>query len=126
MPPKLCLNVASTVDLPACVSTNGILYLSEISINSSRAPEYFAPPPTSMIGFARDELIEISDKYNIPLVETQAGKSTVEATFKHNLGGMGITGTLAANKVAYAGLIKIKRSLRRSRKICITCTNTND
>ena len=27
MPPKLCLNVASTVDLPACVSTNGILYL---------------------------------------------------------------------------------------------------
>lgn len=51
---------------------------------------------------ARDELIEISDKYNIPLVETQAGKSTVEATFKHNLGGMGITGTLAANKVAYA------------------------
>ncbi|MEB8127758.1 3D-(3,5/4)-trihydroxycyclohexane-1,2-dione acylhydrolase (decyclizing) [Staphylococcus succinus] len=50
---------------------------------------------------ARDELIEISEKYNIPLVETQAGKSTVEATFKNNLGGMGITGTLAANKIAY-------------------------
>lgn len=50
---------------------------------------------------ARDELIEISEKYNIPLVETQAGKSTVEANFKNNLGGMGITGTLAANKAAY-------------------------
>ncbi|MBO3064837.1 3D-(3,5/4)-trihydroxycyclohexane-1,2-dione acylhydrolase (decyclizing) [Staphylococcus shinii] len=50
---------------------------------------------------SRDELIEISEKYNIPLVETQAGKSTVEANFKNNLGGMGITGTLAANKVAY-------------------------
>lgn len=50
---------------------------------------------------AREELIEISEKYNIPLVETQAGKSTVEADFKNNLGGMGITGTLAANKAAY-------------------------
>lgn len=50
---------------------------------------------------AHDELIEISEKFNIPLVETQAGKSTVEADFKNNLGGMGITGTLSANKAAY-------------------------
>ncbi|MCY8836470.1 3D-(3,5/4)-trihydroxycyclohexane-1,2-dione acylhydrolase (decyclizing) [Bacillus atrophaeus] len=49
---------------------------------------------------ARDELIAISEAYNIPLVETQAGKSTVEADFANNLGGMGITGTLAANKAA--------------------------
>lgn len=49
---------------------------------------------------AREELIEISERFNIPLVETQAGKSTVEANFKNNLGGMGITGTLAANKIA--------------------------
>lgn len=49
---------------------------------------------------AREELIEISERFNIPLVETQAGKSTVEADFKNNLGGMGITGTLAANKIA--------------------------
>lgn len=27
---------------------------------------------------ARDELVAISEAYNIPLVETQAGKSTVE------------------------------------------------
>ncbi|WP_257347941.1 3D-(3,5/4)-trihydroxycyclohexane-1,2-dione acylhydrolase (decyclizing) [Pseudalkalibacillus decolorationis] len=49
---------------------------------------------------ARDSLITLSKKHNIPLVETQAGKSTVESTFKNNLGGMGITGTLAANKSA--------------------------
>ncbi|PLR80014.1 3D-(3,5/4)-trihydroxycyclohexane-1,2-dione acylhydrolase (decyclizing) [Bacillus canaveralius] len=49
---------------------------------------------------ARDILIALSEKHDIPLVETQAGKSTVESTFKNNLGGMGITGTLAANKAA--------------------------
>ncbi|MEC1338680.1 3D-(3,5/4)-trihydroxycyclohexane-1,2-dione acylhydrolase (decyclizing) [Bacillus velezensis] len=49
---------------------------------------------------AREELIALSETYNIPLVETQAGKSTVEADFANNLGGMGITGTLAANKAA--------------------------
>jgi 3D-(3,5/4)-trihydroxycyclohexane-1,2-dione acylhydrolase (decyclizing) len=49
---------------------------------------------------AREVLIEFSRKYNIPLVETQAGKSTVESSFQNNLGGLGITGTLAANKVA--------------------------
>lgn len=46
----------------------------------------------------RDILMEVSEKHNIPLVETQAGKSTVESTFKNNLGGLGVTGTLSANK----------------------------
>jgi 3D-(3,5/4)-trihydroxycyclohexane-1,2-dione acylhydrolase (decyclizing) len=49
---------------------------------------------------AREILISLSEKHNIPLVETQAGKATIESTFKNNLGGMGITGTLAANKAA--------------------------
>ncbi|MFD2215563.1 3D-(3,5/4)-trihydroxycyclohexane-1,2-dione acylhydrolase (decyclizing) [Metabacillus endolithicus] len=49
---------------------------------------------------AREVLIEISERYDIPLVETQAGKSAVESSFKNNLGGLGITGTLAANKAA--------------------------
>ncbi|SFJ81415.1 3D-(3,5/4)-trihydroxycyclohexane-1,2-dione hydrolase [Halobacillus dabanensis] len=49
---------------------------------------------------AREILMELSEKHNIPLVETQAGKSTVESDFKNNLGGLGITGTLAANKAA--------------------------
>jgi len=49
---------------------------------------------------ARNILMALSEKHNIPLVETQAGKATVEATFKNNLGGLGVTGTLAANKAA--------------------------
>ncbi|MEM1506236.1 3D-(3,5/4)-trihydroxycyclohexane-1,2-dione acylhydrolase (decyclizing) [Domibacillus sp. 8LH] len=49
---------------------------------------------------ARDILKQISGKHNIPLVETQAGKSTVEVSFPTNLGGLGILGTSAANKVA--------------------------
>ncbi|MEK4539137.1 3D-(3,5/4)-trihydroxycyclohexane-1,2-dione acylhydrolase (decyclizing) [Peribacillus sp. FSL K6-1552] len=49
---------------------------------------------------ARDILIKLSDKHNIPLVETQAGKSTVESSFTKNLGGVGILGTMAANKAA--------------------------
>lgn len=49
---------------------------------------------------ARNALIEFSERFNVPLVETQAGKSTVEGTFKNNLGGLGVTGTLSANKAA--------------------------
>ncbi|CAH0346497.1 3D-(3,5/4)-trihydroxycyclohexane-1,2-dione hydrolase [Bacillus sp. CECT 9360] len=49
---------------------------------------------------AREVLMEFSEKYNVPLVETQAGKSTVESSFHNNLGGLGITGTMAANKAA--------------------------
>ncbi|MCK2002810.1 3D-(3,5/4)-trihydroxycyclohexane-1,2-dione acylhydrolase (decyclizing) [[Brevibacterium] frigoritolerans] len=49
---------------------------------------------------ARDILMKLAEKHNIPLVETQAGKSTVASTFPKNLGGVGILGTMAANKAA--------------------------
>lgn len=49
---------------------------------------------------ARDVLKALSVKHQIPLVETQAGKSTIESTFVNNLGGLGVTGTLSANKIA--------------------------
>ncbi|MCD1162923.1 3D-(3,5/4)-trihydroxycyclohexane-1,2-dione acylhydrolase (decyclizing) [Peribacillus frigoritolerans] len=49
---------------------------------------------------ARDILMKLAEKHNIPLVETQAGKSTVESNFSKNLGGVGILGTMAANKAA--------------------------
>lgn len=48
---------------------------------------------------AREILMEISRQCHIPIVETQAGKSTVESSFVNNLGGLGVTGTLAANKI---------------------------
>lgn len=49
---------------------------------------------------AREALMAFSETHHIPLVETQAGKSAVECSFKNNLGGLGITGTSAANKAA--------------------------
>lgn len=48
---------------------------------------------------AGEILKEISEKHNIPLVETHAGKSTVSYEFKNCLGGNGILGTSAAIKV---------------------------
>ncbi|WEG72410.1 3D-(3,5/4)-trihydroxycyclohexane-1,2-dione acylhydrolase (decyclizing) [Vagococcus intermedius] len=48
---------------------------------------------------AREELLEISERYRIPLVGTYAGKSTVSFDFKYNLGGVGVLGTSAANQV---------------------------
>ncbi|MED4862056.1 3D-(3,5/4)-trihydroxycyclohexane-1,2-dione acylhydrolase (decyclizing) [Bacillus subtilis] len=68
-------------------------------IKSSKKPVILVGGGAKYSG-ARDKLVAISEAYNIPLVETQAGKSTVEADFANNLGGMGITGTLAANKAA--------------------------
>ncbi|MGQ4250190.1 3D-(3,5/4)-trihydroxycyclohexane-1,2-dione acylhydrolase (decyclizing) [Bacillus subtilis] len=68
-------------------------------IKSSKKPVILVGGGAKYSG-ARNELVAISEAYNIPLVETQAGKSTVEADFANNLGGMGITGTLAANKAA--------------------------
>lgn len=49
---------------------------------------------------AGEILKKIALDWNIPLVETQAGKSTVTSDFTHNLGGVGVTGTLSANKAA--------------------------
>ncbi|MGO4942652.1 3D-(3,5/4)-trihydroxycyclohexane-1,2-dione acylhydrolase (decyclizing) [Ruoffia tabacinasalis] len=55
---------------------------------------------------AGTELREISKKYNIPIVETHAGKSVVTYDFPNALGGVGILGTSAANRaVSQADLI---------------------
>ena len=92
-------------------SSNGFHYIDRMQpserelqgaaelIKSSKKPVILVGGGAKYSG-ARDELVAISEAYNIPLVETQAGKSTVEADFANNLGGMGITGTLAANKAA--------------------------
>lgn len=51
-------------------------------------------------------LRSLSEKHQIPLVETHAGKATVPYDFPYNLGGTGILGTSAANQaVASADLI---------------------
>ncbi len=43
---------------------------------------------------------DFCEKFNIALAETQNGKSAVLSSHSHNLGGVGVTGNLAANKIA--------------------------
>ncbi|TDT56495.1 3D-(3,5/4)-trihydroxycyclohexane-1,2-dione acylhydrolase (decyclizing) [Fonticella tunisiensis] len=49
---------------------------------------------------AGNELRIFAEKFNIPFGETQAGKGEVAWNHPLNLGGMGVTGTLAANRIA--------------------------
>ncbi|CAM3550496.1 MULTISPECIES: 3D-(3,5/4)-trihydroxycyclohexane-1,2-dione acylhydrolase (decyclizing) [Saccharibacillus] len=68
-------------------------------IRASRKPLLLVGGGAKYSG-AREELIAFSQAYNIPLVETHAGKSTVEYTFANHLGGTGVLGTSAANAAA--------------------------
>ncbi len=43
---------------------------------------------------------EFCERFNIALAETQNGKSAVLSSHSHNLGGVGVTGNLAANRIA--------------------------
>ncbi|SEN19927.1 3D-(3,5/4)-trihydroxycyclohexane-1,2-dione acylhydrolase (decyclizing) [Lihuaxuella thermophila] len=49
---------------------------------------------------AADALKRFAEKFNIPYGETQAGKSAIESSHAYNLGGIGVTGNLAANRIA--------------------------
>lgn len=49
---------------------------------------------------ASEQLDKFSTTFNIPFAETQAGKSALESAHPMNLGGIGVTGNLAANRVA--------------------------
>jgi 3D-(3,5/4)-trihydroxycyclohexane-1,2-dione acylhydrolase (decyclizing) len=46
------------------------------------------------------ELQQFSEDFNIPVCETQAGKSVIAWNHHLNLGGIGVTGTKAANIIA--------------------------
>lgn len=45
-------------------------------------------------------IADFSNKHGIGIAETQAGKSTVSSDHPFNMGGVGVTGTLSANKSA--------------------------
>ena len=49
---------------------------------------------------AAQQLQQFCETFNIPLAETQAGKSAVPSANPYNLGGIGVTGNLAANTIA--------------------------
>ncbi len=48
--------------------------------------------------WAENTLLDFVDKFEIPFAETQAGKGIIASSHRLNLGGIGVTGTLAANK----------------------------
>ena len=45
-------------------------------------------------------LEEFAEIFHIPFAETQAGKSACKSSSPYNLGGIGVTGNLAANRIA--------------------------
>ncbi|MDQ0243547.1 3D-(3,5/4)-trihydroxycyclohexane-1,2-dione acylhydrolase (decyclizing) [Bacillus fengqiuensis] len=49
---------------------------------------------------AAEALKQFSEAFHIPFGETQAGKSAIESNHRYNLGGIGVTGNLAANTIA--------------------------
>ncbi|MFT5875809.1 MAG: 3D-(3,5/4)-trihydroxycyclohexane-1,2-dione acylhydrolase (decyclizing) [Clostridium sp.] len=49
---------------------------------------------------AGQALVDFAESFNIPFSETQAGKGTIPWNHEYNLGGGGVCGTLAANKIA--------------------------
>ncbi|HHK5547648.1 TPA: 3D-(3,5/4)-trihydroxycyclohexane-1,2-dione acylhydrolase (decyclizing) [Bacillus thuringiensis] len=49
---------------------------------------------------AVEELKQFAEAFRIPFGETQAGKSAIESNHPYNLGGIGVTGNLAANTIA--------------------------
>ena len=49
---------------------------------------------------ACDSLSTFADKFGIPVAVTQAGKSALPWTHQMNVGGLGVTGTKVANKLA--------------------------
>ncbi|HHX12777.1 MAG TPA: 3D-(3,5/4)-trihydroxycyclohexane-1,2-dione acylhydrolase (decyclizing) [Clostridiales bacterium] len=49
---------------------------------------------------AGEALIKFCETFNIPLAETQSGKSVIKSSHPLNLGGIGVTGNSAANTIA--------------------------
>ncbi|TAK71909.1 MAG: 3D-(3,5/4)-trihydroxycyclohexane-1,2-dione acylhydrolase (decyclizing) [Gammaproteobacteria bacterium] len=49
---------------------------------------------------ATKTLADFAEKYAIPVAETQAGKSALPWSHPHNVGGIGVTGSAAANQLA--------------------------
>ena len=49
---------------------------------------------------AGEAIMRFAERHNIPVAETQAGKSAIPASFPLDLGGIGVTGNSAANDIA--------------------------
>lgn len=63
---------------------------------------------------ALSELKRLAEAFQIPVVETQAGKSALKSDHPLNFGGVGVTGTLAANKLVHEADVVIAVGTRLS------------
>ncbi len=79
---------------------------SEESLNRAISAIKNSAKPLIVVGggakysLAGEDIADFSKKYGVALAETQAGKSTVSSDHPYNMGGLGVTGTLSANKAA--------------------------
>lgn len=51
--------------------------------------------------FAHDTLKQMAQEFSLPVCETQAGKSALLDCVPENMGGIGVMGTMAANRLAH-------------------------
>lgn len=77
--------------------------LAEVAdlIRNARAPVIVAGGGVIYSG-AEDALADFASRHNIPVIETQAGKSTLPQSHAMNYGAAGVDGSAAANAVAGA------------------------
>jgi 3D-(3,5/4)-trihydroxycyclohexane-1,2-dione acylhydrolase (decyclizing) len=79
--------------------TAGALHRAVALIRSSSKPLVICGGGVRYSG-AGAELATFCERFGIPLGETQAGKGAVPWDNPHNMGGIGVTGGLAANRMA--------------------------
>lgn len=79
---------------------------SENALNRAIEAIKYSEKPLIIVGGgakysrAGQEISEFSNKFGVAIAETQAGKSTISSNHPFNMGGLGVTGTLSANKAA--------------------------
>lgn len=102
---------AESYDYPECFFEKRVWFIdrqpvSSTSLERACAKLKTARSPLIIAGggvhysLACNTLSEFSLTHRIPVAETQAGKSALPADHVMNLGGMGVTGSLAANTIA--------------------------
>lgn len=108
---------AEVYDYPKSFFERRIHYIERPALSNEavdRAMEYISRSKCPLIicgggvrySGAEDVLSALSEEHGIPIAETQAGKGIIPWDHPFNLGGVGVTGTEAANRVAaHADLI---------------------
>lgn len=75
------------------------LSIAAEALQTSKAPMIIAGGGV-LYSDASEKLKNFAETHNIPVAETQAGKSSIPASSAMNMGSIGVTGTSAANELA--------------------------